>query len=51
MCCPIIFIAKQPPPQKIIDKLMVINIWYVWKVLLQKKPIATIFFQTKTARN
>ena len=26
MCCPIIFIAKQPPPQKIIDKLMVINI-------------------------
>ena len=26
MCCPIIFIAKQPPPQIIIDKLVVINI-------------------------
>ena len=26
MCCPIIFIAKEPPPKKIIDKLMVINI-------------------------
>ena len=26
MCCPIIFIAKEPTPKKIIDKLMVINI-------------------------
>ena len=27
ICCPIIFISKEPPPQKLLDKLMVI----IWK--------------------
>ena len=26
MCCPIIFISKDPPPKKFLDKLIVINI-------------------------
>ena len=26
MCCPIIFLSREPPPKKIIDKLLILNI-------------------------